>query len=86
MIKSKENDWCQHLLNYDALQRHVVPFMDDYLQHDGVFVIRLISKNTTSLVVSEMLAALFHNFQNQQSKDKDKSDEQSQPCKWATRC
>lgn len=37
-------------------------FVDRYLQHDGVFVVRLMSKNATSLVISEMVAALFDTY------------------------
>lgn len=47
------------------------PFVDRYLAHDGVFVIRLMSKNTTSLVVSEMIAALFDNFSEYKEQAKD---------------
>ena len=35
--------------------------MDRYLEHDGVFTIRLMSKKATSLVISEMIAVLYDN-------------------------
>ena len=37
-------------------------FIENYLKPDGVFVIRLISKNTNSILVSELVAHLWDTF------------------------
>ena len=37
-------------------------FVNVYLRPDGVFMIRLLSKNTNSIIVSELVAALWDNY------------------------
>jgi len=51
---------------YDAkaepTRRHVIGFVDNYLQPDGVFVLRLLGHNTNGLTVTELLCSLWDNY------------------------
>jgi hypothetical protein len=35
-----------------------------YLRQDGVFVLKLVAKNSTDLVVADIVAALWDNYKN----------------------
>lgn len=39
-------------------------FVEVYLRQDGVFVLKLVAKNSTELVVADIVAALWDNFRN----------------------
>jgi len=46
----------------ESTRRLVNGFVDQYLQPDGVFVLRLIGHNTNGLTVTELLCSLWDNF------------------------
>jgi len=39
-----------------------VMFVEKYLRRDGVFVLKLVAKNSTDLVVADIVAALWDNY------------------------
>ena len=39
-------------------------FAELYLRQDGVFVLKLVAKNSTDLVVADIVAALWDNYRN----------------------
>ena len=39
-------------------------FVEKYLRRDGVFVLKLVAKNSTDLVVADIVAALWDNYKN----------------------
>jgi len=39
-------------------------FAEMYLRQDGVFVLKLVAKNSTDLVVADIVAALWDNYKN----------------------
>jgi len=39
-------------------------FAQMYLRQDGVFVLKLVSKNSTNLVVADIIAALWDNYKS----------------------
>ena len=39
-------------------------FTQMYLRQDGIFVLKLVAKNSTDLVVSDLIAALWDNYKN----------------------
>jgi Innexin len=39
-------------------------FAQMYLRQDGVFVLKLVAKNSTDLVVADIIAALWDNYKN----------------------
>lgn len=41
-----------------------VMFVEKYLRRDGVFVLKLVAKNSTDLVVADIVAALWDNYKN----------------------
>jgi len=47
----------------ESTQRQVRGFVDQYLQPDGVFVLRMIGHNTNGLIVTELLCSLWDNYQ-----------------------
>ena len=46
----------------DNDKKTVLRFVEKYLKHDGVFVIRLVGHNATGLVATELTGALWDNF------------------------
>jgi len=50
-------------LDNDGSDRQLsVTFVEKYLRRDGVFVLKLVAKNSTDLVVADIVAALWDNF------------------------
>jgi len=39
-------------------------FAESYLRQDGVFVLKIVAKNSTDLVVADIIAALWDNYKN----------------------
>lgn len=39
-------------------------FAETYLRQDGIFVLKLVGKNSTDLVVADIVAALWDNYKN----------------------
>ena len=39
-------------------------FTESYLRQDGVFVLKLVAKNSTDLVVADIVAALWDNYKS----------------------
>jgi len=39
-----------------------IMFVEKYLRRDGVFVLKLVAKNSTDLVVADIVAALWDNY------------------------
>ena len=62
--------YCQKIMPDNFVNRYVTEddkrlcrrFVNIYLRPDGVFMIRLLSKNTNSIIVSELVAALWDNY------------------------
>lgn len=46
-------------------------FADEYLRDDGVFVIRVISKNSTDLVATDLVDKLWKQYKNKSMKRND---------------
>ena len=44
-----------------------VRFVLDYLRHDGVFTLRLIGKNSSDIVVAEIVAGLWDLYRSKKS-------------------
>jgi len=44
-----------------------VQFTEKYLRRDGVFVLKLVAKNSTDLVVADIVAALWDNYRSKTS-------------------
>ena len=49
--KRDENEW-----------RLSFRFTENYLRQDGVFVLKLVAKNSTDLVVADIVSALWENY------------------------
>ena len=50
-------------LESDGSDRQLsIMFVEKYLRRDGVFVLKLVAKNSTDLVVADIVAALYDNF------------------------
>jgi len=50
-------------LDSDGRDRQLsVMFVEKYLRRDGVFVLKLVAKNSTDLVVADIVAALWDNY------------------------
>lgn len=48
----------------DRDNKLVTKFVESYLRHDGVFVLKLVAKNSTDLVVADIVASLWDNYRN----------------------
>ena len=46
----------------DDRQRRMPAFVRDYLSQDGVFVLRLLAHNTSTVTATEFITALWDNF------------------------
>ena len=46
----------------ESTRRQVRGFVNDYLQPDGIFVLRLLGHNTNGLVVTELICSLWDNY------------------------
>lgn len=43
-------------------RRHISCFADEYLRHDGVFCLRMLSSNTNDVTAAQVIAALWNNY------------------------
>jgi Innexin len=43
-------------------RQQTIHFTEDYLRRDGLFVLKLVAKNSTDLVVADIVAALWDNY------------------------
>ena len=46
----------------DRDRKMSIKFAETYLRQDGVFVLKLVSKNSTDLVVADIVGALWDNY------------------------
>ncbi len=54
-------------------------FVNNYLREDGVLALRLLSRNSQDLIVSEVIANLFRLYKEQNRKQKQQEHQQHQP-------
>ena len=50
-------------------------FAQMYLRQDGIFVLKLVAKNSTDLVIADIIAALWDNYKNKPSFGGSRSDD-----------
>lgn len=48
----------------DRDRQLTVRFTESYLRRDGLFVLKLVAKNSTDLVVADIVAALWENYRS----------------------
>ena len=50
--------------NEDRDRQLTIHFTESYLRKDGLFVLKLVAKNSTDLVVADIVAALWENYRS----------------------
>jgi hypothetical protein len=48
----------------DRDRQLTIHFTENYLRHDGIFVLKLVAKNSTDLVVADIVSALWDNYKS----------------------
>lgn len=46
----------------DLDRRHIACFADEYLRHDGIFCLRMLSSNTNDVIAAQVIAHLWNNY------------------------